>query len=176
MADTLINSLLSSPKESIIRILIVEDDPLQQEFFSRCIRQLANIDVASTGREALSKIKDTDILVLDWRLHTGNTRVIFDAWIDRGNGPCTIISGYLTDELRTELITEGAYNALPKPVSPELLIRLITRYINLVKQSKELTQTRQELHTLKRIVLITLIITLFSLITNGSEILLGLFT
>lgn len=168
--------------DSKVIILLVEDDPTQQETLHRTIRQSGVvIETASTQREAIATIQkgNIDILILDWRLSGGNSQLIFDNWLDYAMGsPCGVVSAYITPELRTSLLREGAHNVLDKPVDLEAFLRILHRYVYQVRRDRDIQSlhreiyiARQEIYSLKRFAFFLLVMVLGVLIsTNYAEL------
>lgn len=170
----LMNIMLPAPDiDTAVRILLVEDDPAQQEILYHTIRHAGVIvETASTHREALYKIQDSaneiDVLILDWRLSNKDAQTVFDNWLDRHIGkPSAIVSAYVTPELRIKLLREGAHNVLDKPVDLEAFLRIIHRYVYQVKRDREISALRMEIFRLKRITVALLILGIATTITQN---------
>lgn len=136
-----------------VHILLVEDDPNQQNILYQYIRRMnTSIETASTEREALQKMAPADILVLDWKLSDISAQTVFERWSDvHTEKPCLIISSYLTTELHMKLLREGAYNTIEKPVDLNALSRIIDRYAYMVRQARQLSKIQEDMATLKKL-------------------------
>lgn len=156
-----------------IRILIVEDDVTQSEVYHRVIaRAGVRVETAATVREAVSKIPQFDILILDWRLSDKteglNAQIILDAWNDQKiDAPVGIISAYLTQEIKMSLLTQGAYNTLEKPIDLQAFSRVAQRYVHIVKQDRQLKEAQLEIQQFRRTMLAMMLIILMTLIGSN---------
>jgi len=168
------SSILPRPSgEERVVVLLVEDDPVQQETIHRLIRQSGvAVETASTIREALEKIKagKSDILILDWRLSGSTAQVVFDSWLDEYIGnPCAIISAHITAESRSQFVRDGAWNVLEKPADLEALMRIIHRYAYQVKRDREILALREEVYGLKRTTFALLLVALVSMVVTNYD-------
>lgn len=172
LVDQLINLIIPSPTgDHPVNILIVEDDFTQREILVRLARQKNAIaETVSAIREALTKLEWADILILDWRLQGKDAQVIMDRWADtKYTGPVMIISGYLTPELKSRLLLEGASMVLEKPVDNELILRMAARFIAQVRQDKEISQLREDIYRIKVTMLTILLLVLLSFLAGGFD-------
>jgi DNA-binding NtrC family response regulator len=135
---------LSEPATGLrpVRILLVEDDPTQQETMVSLLRQRGTVIlVASSVSEALGHIESVDLLVLDIVIggNRGAGDTLFRRWQAVNPGmPCLVMSAYLTEEKRLELLRDGATNALSKPVGLDVITRLVGNYIYQVQTQEQI--------------------------------------
>lgn len=151
--DTISSLVSGNGIDETVRILLVEDDPAQQNLLYQYMRRMnITIETASTEREALQKIAPADILVLDWKLSNINAQTVFERWSDvHTEKPCLIVSSYLTTELHMKLLREGAYNTIDKPVDINALSRIIDRYAYMVRQGRQLSKIQEDMSVLKKL-------------------------
>ena len=110
-----------------LRILIVDDESSLRFGISQALTEHAVITEASTGEEALEKIKNStyDIVVTDLRMPgLGGLELIR---ICKKISPvCFIVSsGSVDDEIRNELLSLGVIDILEKPFSKNRLLNAI---------------------------------------------------
>lgn len=111
-------------------ILIVEDDQDTRALWVQVLRTIGSVAEASTVREAMTEIKDADILILDWKLN-GNAESILDAWVHEDpTAPVCIISGALEVLDVDALYQRGVHNVLLKPIGPGAVVPVVRRYVS----------------------------------------------
>lgn len=136
-------------------ILIVEDDSTIRELWCRILAPLkADVFEASTQRDALKKVSDADILVLDWYIGEDPADNVVDAWLSCGGGPLCVVSDRATVRDLEGLYARGAYNILEKPLAVEVLLSIIRHYMLDVESAHKLFLLSAEVKRLRRAVLL----------------------
>ncbi len=116
------------------RILVVEDDELMRDLilFSLAKRGY-HLEAAGGGIEALEAIRDKsafDLAILDIRLpDLSGSQVQRYLQTESPRTEVIVISGYYTEELRTDAMANGAIAVFPKPFRISDLIDLIDRLL-----------------------------------------------
>ncbi len=118
-------------------VLLIEDSEplalLYQEYLSD---EAIHLDVASSGNEAIAKIKSTipDLVILDLMLPDMNGQDIL-SWIKESQFPTSVIvaTGHGSVDIAVELIRSGAEDFLEKPIDAH---RLKTTVKNILEKAK----------------------------------------
>lgn len=121
---------------SEFRILIVEDNPIDEQLFKATLSQLSlNIDVARDGRDGYQKLKRDpyDLMILDLILpNTSGLELLKEANRESLALPMTIVYSALSaDAYIMECLKLGACNYLIKPVSSLNLLNSIAECLSL---------------------------------------------
>jgi len=119
------------------RVLLIEDSEplalLYQEYLSE---ETINLDIATTGKEAMSKIesKIPDLIILDLMLPDMNGQEIL-LWIKENQFPTSVIvaTGHGSIDIAVEVIRSGAEDFLEKPIDAN---RLKTTVRNILEKSR----------------------------------------
>ncbi len=116
---------------SEFRILIVEDNPVDEQLFKATLSPLSlNIDVAKDGREGYQKVKDNpyDLMILDLILpNAGGVEVLRKINEENIALPLTIVYSALSAESYImECLKLGASSYLIKPISALNLLNSIS--------------------------------------------------
>ena len=122
--------------DSSIKILVVEDDKINEEYVSKLLKT-KNIyhDIAINGQEAIEAYnnKEYDLILMDCQLPIINgydaTRKIRE--IERNNGkhtPIIALTAYAMIGDDEKCIEAGMDEYLTKPVAPNLLVETIDKY------------------------------------------------
>ena len=122
--------------DSSIKILVVEDDKINEEYVSKLLKT-KNIyhDIAINGQEAIEAYnnKEYDLILMDCQLPIINgydaTRKIRE--IERNNGkhtPIIALTAYAMIGDDEKCIEAGMDECLTKPVDPNLLVDVIDKY------------------------------------------------
>ncbi len=116
---------------SEFRILIVEDNPVDEQLFKATLSPLSlNIDVARDGRDGYQKLKRTpyDLMILDLILpNTSGLELLKKANSEKLDLPMTIVcSGLSADAYIMECLNLGASSYLIKPISALQLLNSIS--------------------------------------------------
>jgi len=121
-----------------LRILLVEDDPVDREAIRRFVRQQGlayDIDVAAdsgAARECLEQ-KEYDIALVDYALDGGTG---FDVFSTLGDTPSIIITGRGGEDVAGEALRRGAYDYLVKDGERVYLENLPGTINNVVARKK----------------------------------------
>ncbi len=116
------------------KLLLIEDDLIQQHTLSTYFRAKNEVDTASTLAEGieLAKSKLFDGILLDLILPDGSGMTLFDAV--ENLPPVVILSDISSEETMMEGFSQGALDYVVKPCSPALLeMRLALRLLPLQK-------------------------------------------
>lgn len=104
------------------RILVVDDEPTLRLGFSYALANSSNhVETASTGRQALEKLNDSDydIVILDLRMPDIDGLGVVDALRSNGNTTAVVLcSAALTPSAAFRAIQNGVPDFLLKPVRP----------------------------------------------------------
>ncbi len=115
------------------RILVVEDDIGNAEFFAQVISNLeAEATIAHTGEEALSYVKSEksyDLVLMDLKLPDTNgfelTQLIKGV---TPNVPVVVQSAYVEDTDKEQAFRAGCIDVMAKPITKERLTTLLKHY------------------------------------------------
>lgn len=141
-------------QDAHIEVLIVDDEP-------NITRLLAHVATgvgfdtltATTVSDALERIEknDPDILLLDLKLDSqiNAGHIVLDSWLRKRMGPVCIISGFVTRQTETALITRGANNVIPKPILPAPVQAILNRYGREVLKDRHIATLTKELEILQ---------------------------
>lgn len=119
------------------RVLLIEDsDPLAMLYQEYLSNETINLDIATTGKEAMSKIesKIPDLIILDLMLPDMNGQEIL-LWIKENQFPTSVIvaTGHGSIDVAVEVIRSGAEDFLEKPIDAN---RLKTTVRNILEKSR----------------------------------------
>jgi signal transduction histidine kinase/CheY-like chemotaxis protein len=123
-----------------LQILLVEDDPAVRQIMTMALRQKGHrVREAADGDEALRMVEEDgerdDLLCMDAIIPgTPSAEVIACFRRRRPGAPVLVCSGHVASEALARLIRDEHLPFLPKPFSPEALVRRI----------EQLTQPRPE--------------------------------
>jgi len=137
-------------RDQKVRVLIVENDLTLARMYTDWLIQLGFvIDRATDIAQALGKLKDADILILDWLLPNGNAGLLLQKWNERGSHPVCVVSGNIPDQAAVEILySAGAWHAFQKPFSMDILENVLTVYGKHVQAVRE----AKRVHLLERLV------------------------
>ena len=132
-------------------ILIIDDDELLNQTFSRALKQIG-YDVLSClkGEEAIQKILDynPDLILLD--IYLGNLNGIHILEEIRQKGiitPVIIITAYSDIELAVKAVKLGAEDFIVKPIDIDHLELIVKRSLNNLQLKKEITSLKEVIKT-----------------------------
>ncbi len=130
----------ASPTFSGRRILLVEDNPVNQRVAQRTLQKLAaEVTIANNGAEALERIAESnfDAVLMDCQMPVMDgftaTRRIRDTERLSGRGkrlPIIALTANVMSEDRDSCIRAGMDAHLGKPIEPAQLIACLGRYLN----------------------------------------------
>lgn len=151
-----------------ISILIVEDDGIQRQAWSLALHGMTGlvVEVAGSVGEALDKVKDSDLLLLDWGLGRGTGDTVLENWLGHHAGnPCMVISGVIPPDMEERLLMSGVANIYRKPLGIGIVIRTVHRYMREMRAYKSVQILRVERVQMKRALLYSGAINLVTLAT-----------
>jgi two-component system sensor histidine kinase/response regulator len=129
----------ASPTFSGRRILLVEDNPVNQRVAQRVLQKLAaDVTLANNGAEALERIAESnfDAVLMDCQMPVMDgftaTRRIRDTERANGRGkrlPIIALTANVMSEDRENCIAAGMDAHLGKPIEPAQLIHCLGRYL-----------------------------------------------
>jgi PAS domain S-box-containing protein len=136
------------------RILLVEDNPVNQHVAQRLLQKLAaTVTVANNGAEALDRLAEStfDAVLMDCQMPVMDgftaTRRIRES--ERGSGgkhlPIIALTANVMSEDRESCIAAGMDAHLGKPIEPGQLIECLGRYLkpDLVRSEVDMTALRE---------------------------------
>ncbi|HME38253.1 MAG TPA: PAS domain-containing protein [Steroidobacteraceae bacterium] len=132
-------ALQASPTFSGHRILLVEDNPVNQRVAQRLLQKMAaDVTIANNGAEALERLAESgfDAVLMDCQMPVMDgftaTRHIRDSERRNGRGkrlPIIALTANVMTEDRQSCIAAGMDAHLGKPIEPAQLIACLTRYL-----------------------------------------------
>lgn len=161
-----------------VRVLVVEDHDATRELWCAVLSGAGHlVRAASSVREALPLIQDSDILLLDWLLGEQTAEPVLATWEENHSGkPCAVISGRLSEQEIRNLYAAGVFNVLLKPTSIEVLTSIVRHYSNDVVTMKEVRRLKEEVRALRRVVLVMMMVMILSVVeTNIVDMIARLF-
>jgi two-component system sensor histidine kinase/response regulator len=132
-------SLTANPTFRGNRILLVEDNPVNQHVAQRLLQRLAaNVTIANNGAEALERLteSDYDAVLMDCQMPVMDgftaTRRIRELELEHGRGkrlPIIALTANVMSADRESCIAAGMDAHLGKPIEPAQLIDCLSRYL-----------------------------------------------
>ncbi|MFC1552738.1 response regulator, partial [Candidatus Latescibacterota bacterium] len=142
-------------KEEIIKILLVEDDPDDQELITRALKDnYGDIRCVMTGEECLEELKAEyyDVVLLDYSLPRQNGLEVLKQIIDLGiTAPVIMITGQGDESIAAESIKIGAYDYVTKSSIERIVFAVqsnLLRYndkLEILKSEREKKKLRGQL-------------------------------
>ncbi len=132
---------LTKTMHNEFRILIVEDNPIDEQLFKATLSPLSlNIDVARNGQDGYQKLKLTsyDLMILDLILpNTSGISLLKEANRENLDLPITIVCSALSAESYImECLRLGASSYLIKPISSLSLLNSISDCLSLFRTKR----------------------------------------
>ena len=141
------------------KVLVVDDDSLMKDFLKEALgRSDYSVDLASTGEEALEKIKgkDYDIILSDIRMPTMGGMELLKATKEYlPDAEVIMMTAYGTVENAVEAMKLGAFDYVMKPFSAdaiEMKLKRAFEQMRLKKENKNLHQALENTYSFGNIV------------------------
>jgi DNA-binding response OmpR family regulator len=139
-------------------LLIVEDDHACSLNLKRIAETMRfDVHIAHSLAEAMDTINDDknplpDVMILDWHLNGGSLRadLVLDRWVAHLSGPTCVLSDVLDTRVTQDLIVRGAWNALQRPLPPDVAQAVLMRYGKAVLERKAREEMSAKLATLEQ--------------------------
>ncbi len=135
-------------------ILVVDDEPLMQEFLLEALgnRNPYNVELAENGREALQKINQQpfDLVISDIRMPDGSGMELL-AEIKKINPEIGVIliTAYGTVQMAVQAMKHGAFDFIMKPLNVDQIEMVVQKYFKFNQLKKENDFLRGELNRKK---------------------------
>ncbi len=133
-------------KKVDVRLLIVDDEPeIRESLLEMLSSEGYDCDVASTGQEALDKIKviDFDLALVDVRLpDMDGTKLVSQIHENNSRMINIMVTGYPALENAVNALNLGAQGYIVKPVDPVKLLNLIEKKIAKREKSEEISEDK----------------------------------
>lgn len=134
--DNSIEELKALIAEENLMILVVEDDPMSRIFMEKILRRLnVDADFAKDGLEALRMYmkEEYDLIFLDIQMPVMNGYETAELIRQQEkmtsiHVPIVAVTAYALEEDREKCIKVGMDEYLPKPVSMENLIKVMSKF------------------------------------------------
>ena len=132
------------------QILVVDDEEVMCESLAAWLREDGyEVDVASSGREAIEKARQTDyaIYFVDLKMPGGmdGIETMMEIRRMRPDASIIIITAYATVDTAIAAMKEGAQEYIVKPCNPEEISLLVSRIIKVKNLQRENRILRQKL-------------------------------
>jgi len=133
------DSFLSGETKSGIRILVVEDEPINRDMAFLILKNLGfQADTARNGREAIRSLesKPYDIVLMDIEMPEMNgveaTRIIRDTRSDILNHhiPIIAMTAHTAEEDQKHFIEAGMNGYISKPIESQTILEVVKKYVN----------------------------------------------
>ncbi|MEY4752372.1 MAG: hypothetical protein RJA44_47, partial [Pseudomonadota bacterium] len=122
-------------RRSHLRVLLVEDDPLNQEVARDLLAEIGlEIDIANDGVEALEMARDTpyQLILMDMQMpRLGGLDAARQLRLQplHASTPILAMTASAFDEDRNACLAAGMNGHIPKPVDPDLLYATVLRWL-----------------------------------------------
>jgi len=141
------------------KVLVVDDDSLMKDFLKEALgRSDYSVDLASTGEEALEKIKDKDydVILSDIRMPSMGGMELLEATKEYlPDAEVIMMTAYGTVENAVEAMKLGAFDYVMKPFSAdaiEMKLKRAFEQMRLKKENKNLHQALENTYSFGNIV------------------------
>jgi len=119
------------------RVLVAEDDPLGRNLIKLVLTKMkiVNVTFATDGLSAWQEIekseRDFDLVISDWNMPIATGLELLEQMRDEGiTTPFLMITGRGLVESAVEAKVMGVTSFMPKPYSPEQMMRKINEILN----------------------------------------------
>ncbi|GBD94839.1 transcriptional regulatory protein ZraR [bacterium BMS3Abin05] len=133
------------------KILIVDDEPLMQEFLLEALerRNPYKVELAENGKEALKKIKEKpyQLVISDIRMpDVSGMELLKEAkTIDPGIG-IILITAYGTVQLAVQAMKHGAFDFITKPLNIDQIEMVVSKFFKFKELEYENTYLKDEIN------------------------------
>ncbi len=117
-----------------LRVLVVEDDPLNQQVMRELLERMGvAVQVANDGQEALQALREgpLDLVFTDLRMPGINgcqlTQVVRESYAGDAL-PIVALTAHVGDDVRNRCLAAGMNDSLTKPVDPAQLAEVLRRW------------------------------------------------
>ena len=128
------------------KILVVDDEPFARQTLSEWLREMDfHVFEAESGRQAMETIRrdEPDIVISDVVMPgMDGIQLLREAKAVKADIPFLMISGYPSNSTALNAMKHGASDFLPKPFTPEVLTRRVSRAIRLSALDKPLAPVK----------------------------------
>ena len=135
------------------RILIIDDDIDMCQLLARFLQRKGfETDIATNGNKGITKFKEAqfDLVLCDFRLgDKEGTDVLKEIRQINHHAVVIIITGYSDIKIAVEVIKQGAFDYITKPLVPDEVLNLINRALDAGNAEKSSSITDQPIgHTI----------------------------
>jgi len=141
------------------RILVVDDEPLMQEFLIEALeRNSYHVDMAESGKEALEKINNNfyHLVITDVRMpNIGGMEILKETKRKYPESGVIMVTAYGTVESAVEAMKQGAFDYITKPFSIdeiELVVNKFFEYNRLVSENRYLRSELEKQYAFENII------------------------
>lgn len=127
-------------------LLVVDDDKNVRLTLSRALADLAPVDAAADGAEALRRIAEADyaLVLLDLRLpEVGGAEVLGEVRLRRPDVPVVMMSAHATVETAVAVMRAGARDVLQKPFTADRVRTVVAEALLTASTSRSAETGRQ---------------------------------
>ncbi|MCX7654915.1 MAG: response regulator [Treponemataceae bacterium] len=125
-----------------LRILVVEDHPINQQLFVTILQRLGykEVETANNGEEALArvKLKKPELIFLDIQMPGMNGYEVTQLLRQNGfEGPIIAVTASALSEEKEQCLTIGMNDILTKPYKRQDIAQLVSKWAGIIAQQKQ---------------------------------------
>ncbi len=127
-------------------ILVVDDEPQILALAQEILKPTGHVEVATSGREALTKLQDHsfDLVLTDLMMpEIGGMELVQHVRVHHPETLVIVFTGYASYQDAVEAVKLGAFDYLTKPLQPEILLHAIERAL----EYQRLCRSQRDLET-----------------------------
>jgi CheY-like chemotaxis protein len=122
-------------------VLVAEDDPAVRNLTARILRTAGySVLTAADGQEAVDVFRNNqdtiDLVLLDGVMPKKSGREVYEAILTLRPTAVLFVSGYSAASLPAAFLADGDLKVLPKPYSPDLLLRRVRELLDQLPASR----------------------------------------